>query len=78
MHFHTDESEEIALEVLRAVVSRLTEVEIAARAPLSDDLDTRIEQLQDRITGLRYVLETTNEQLQQCRESLWRTTDEYR
>jgi len=63
MHFHSQESEEIALEVLRAVVSRLTEVEIAARAPLSDDLDTRIEQLQDRITGLRYTLETTNEQL---------------
>lgn len=63
MHFHSDESEEIALEVLRAVVSRLTEVEIAARSPLSDDRDTRIEQLQDRLTGLRYVLETTTEQL---------------
>ena len=63
MHFQNNESEQVALEVLRAVVSRLAEVEIAARAPLSDDAITRIEQLQDRITGLRYVLETTNEQL---------------
>ena len=63
MHFHSDESEEIALEVLRAVVSRLAEVEAAVSMPLSDDAETRIEQLQDRLTGLRYVLETTTEQL---------------
>lgn len=63
MHFHSDESEEIALEVLRAVVSRLAEVEAAVSLPLSDDAGNRIEQLQDRLTGLRYVLETTNEQL---------------
>ena len=63
MHFHSDESEEIALEVLRAVVSRLAEVEAAVSLPLSDDAETRIEQLQDRLTGLRYVLETTTEQL---------------
>ena len=63
MHFHSDESEEIALEVLRAVVSRLAEVEAAVSLPLSDDAETRIEQLQDRLAGLRYVLETTTEQL---------------
>jgi hypothetical protein len=63
MHFQNNESEQVALEVLRAVVSRLAEVDAAARAPLSDDSTTRIEQLQDRLTGLRYVIETTTEQL---------------
>lgn len=60
MRFH---DEETALEVLRAAVTRLVDVQEAARAGLSDDDTTRIEQLQDRLAGLRYVLETTTEQL---------------
>ena len=60
MRFH---DEETALEVLRAAVTRLADVQEAARAALSDDDTTRIEQLQDRLAGLRYVLETTTEQL---------------
>lgn len=60
MRFH---DEETALEVLRAAVTRLVDVQEAARVGLSDDDTTRIEQLQDRLVGLRYVLKTTTEQL---------------
>ena len=63
MRFLNEEAEQIALEVIRAVVSRLAEVDTASRAPLSDHDATRIYQLQDRLVGLRYCLETATEQL---------------
>lgn len=64
MQFQDAESQEIALEVLTAVSSRLTSAINATRNPLPVDDQARIEALQDRLIGLRETVININDALQ--------------
>lgn len=64
MHFQNQEAEQIAIEVLTAITSRLESTVAATRLPLAHDDQQRIEQLTDRLVGLRQTVIGINEALQ--------------
>lgn len=63
MHFHDINAEQIALEHLAAVSERLQAAIDATKTPLSDDDQERIEQLTDRLIGLRETVININDGL---------------
>lgn len=67
MRFH-----DIANEALSAVSDRLRAALEATRVPLSRDHIERIEQLEDRLVGLRYTIESVNDAI----DALLRMEDE--
>lgn len=64
MHFQNQEAEQIALEFISAISSRLESSVAATRLPLPEDDQQRIEQLTDRLVGLRQTVIGINEALQ--------------
>lgn len=63
MHFHDTSSEQIALEHIAAVSERLEAAINATKQPLSEDDQERIEQLTDRLIGLRETVININDGL---------------
>jgi len=64
MRFQDAEAEQIALEFISAISSRLESSVAATRLPLPEDEQERIEQLTDRLVGLRQTVIGINEALQ--------------
>ena len=64
MHFQDKEAEQVALEFISAISSRLESSVAATRLPLPEDEQERIEQLTDRLVGLRQTVIGINEALQ--------------
>lgn len=64
MHFQDAEAEQVALEFISAISSRLESSVAATRLPLPEDDQQRIEQLTDRLVGLRQTVIGINEALQ--------------
>jgi hypothetical protein len=64
MRFQDQEAEQIALEFISAISSRLQSSVAATRLPLPEDEQERIEQLTDRLVGLRQTVIGINEALQ--------------
>lgn len=64
MHFQDAEAEQIALEFISAISTRLESSVAATRLPLPEDEQERIEQLTDRLVGLRQTVIGINEALQ--------------
>ena len=64
MRFQDAEAEQIALEFIGAISSRLESSVAATRLPLPEDEQERIEQLTDRLVGLRQTVIGINEALQ--------------
>lgn len=64
MRFQDAEAEQVALEFISAISSRLESSVAATRLPLPEDDQQRIEQLTDRLVGLRQTVIGINEALQ--------------
>ena len=64
MRFQDAEAEQVALEFIGAISSRLQASVAATRLPLPEDEQERIEQLTDRLVGLRQTVIGINEALQ--------------
>lgn len=64
MRFQDQEAEQVALEFISAISSRLELSVAATRLPLPDDDQQRIEHLTDRLVGLRQTVIGINEALQ--------------
>lgn len=64
MRFQDAEAEQVALEFISAISSRLESSVAATRLPLPEHDQQRIEQLTDRLVGLRQTVIGINEALQ--------------
>lgn len=64
MRFQDAQAEQVALEFIGAISSQLESSVAATRLPLPDDDQERIEQLTDRLVGLRQTVTNINEALQ--------------
>ena len=64
MHFQTENAQSIAIETLQAVSERLSLAVQATRLPLPESDMECIEELTDRLVGLRQTVTNINEALQ--------------
>lgn len=63
-HFHDDEAAGVAIETLQAISERLSLAVQATRLPLPESDIECIEELTDRLVGLRQTVTNINEALQ--------------